>query len=162
MASTFHGGVHIGPAAHVSGSLRVDTGAIANAQFKVFSGTTDPQINWDTGGTAIQHNYDQAGVNFAYDLIDSTFGMFRNVATGRAHYFRVNGANVAQIDATGFDCTIIYKVNGTKVVGARGAAVADAFHSAAAPTKAEFDALVDTVNSLLARLRATTGHGLIA
>ena len=54
------------------------------------------------------------------------------------------------------------RVNSTKVVGARGAAVPNASHSAATPTKAEFDALVDTVNTLLARLRAATGHGLIA
>lgn len=74
--------------------------------------------------------------------------------------------------------------SGDKVVGARGAAVADpaaitssdAANSAAAPTKAEFDALVLRFNqlradftsertatvALLARLRAATGHGLIA
>lgn len=73
----------------------------------------------------------------------------------------------ATIDDVGFES--FGRVKGTqftvgtdKVVGARGAAVTDPAYSAAAPTKAEFDALVDTVRALLARLRAATGHGLIA
>lgn len=56
----------------------------------------------------------------------------------------------------------VYKVAANQVVGARGAAIADAANSAAAPTKAEFDALVLVVNTVLARLRIATGHGLIA
>ncbi len=52
-----------------------------------------------------------------------------------------------------------YVVAGVQVVGPRGAAVPDAAMAAAAPTKAEFDALAGTVNTLLSRLRA---HGLIA
>lgn len=56
----------------------------------------------------------------------------------------------------------IYVAN-QAVVGARKAAVADATVAAGAtPTKAEFDALVGQVNALLNRLRAGTGHGLIA
>lgn len=55
-----------------------------------------------------------------------------------------------------------YIFNGNKVLGARGAAVANAAHSAAAPTKAEFDAFVDLFNTLKSRLEAATGHGLIA
>lgn len=76
------------------------------------------------------------------------------------------------------------KVKGTKVVGTQGLAVTDApaltsanrVNSVAAPTKAEFDALVaefnklrtdltatnTALNALLARSRAATGHGLIA
>jgi hypothetical protein len=46
-----------------------------------------------------------------------------------------------------------YKQNGTKVVGARGAAVADATNATDVITQ---------LNALLARLRAATGHGLIA
>jgi hypothetical protein len=56
----------------------------------------------------------------------------------------------------------IVTVNSQQVIGARGAAVADAAAAAAAPTQAEFNALVTQVNTLLARLRAGTGHGLIA
>lgn len=50
------------------------------------------------------------------------------------------------------------KVAGIQVVGPQGAAITDASNAAAAPTKAEFDALVGKFNTLLARVRA---HGLI-
>jgi hypothetical protein len=52
-----------------------------------------------------------------------------------------------------------YKVGGTQVVGAQGAAVANGVNAVAAPTQAEFNALVTQFNLLLARCRA---HGLIA
>lgn len=77
-----------------------------------------------------------------------------------------------------------FTVGANKVVGAQGAAVADAaartsanaVNAAAAPTQAEFNAFVAEFNKLrtdyeagrvqlnlaLARLRAATGHGLIA
>lgn len=55
-----------------------------------------------------------------------------------------------------------YQVAGSKVVGSRGSAVASAVVSTAAPTKAEFDALVGVVNALRDRLRVSTGHGLIS
>lgn len=55
-----------------------------------------------------------------------------------------------------------YNSSGDKIIGARGAAVAAGVNAAAAPTKAEFDALVTVVNALRDRLRAATGHGLIA
>ncbi len=51
------------------------------------------------------------------------------------------------------------QVQGTKVIGARGAAVANAVAAVGAPTQAEFNALVTQFNALLARVRA---HGLIA
>lgn len=51
--------------------------------------------------------------------------------------------------------------NGSQVVGARGAAIADVTPAAGAPTQAEFNALVTSYNTLLSRLRSTTGHGLI-
>jgi len=54
-----------------------------------------------------------------------------------------------------------YRVSGNKVLSARGAAVADALTAAGAPTQSEFNALVGVVNTLLSRLRSTTGHGLI-
>lgn len=54
------------------------------------------------------------------------------------------------------------RVGNTKVLGARGAAIADVPMAAAAPTKAEYDALATAFNTLLARLRPTAGHGIIA
>lgn len=71
---------------------------------------------------------------------------------------------VATIDSGGINLQPgkVVKVGGTQVVGARGAAVADAVAAVAAPTQAEFNALVAVVNMLLGRLRAATGHGLIA
>jgi hypothetical protein len=50
------------------------------------------------------------------------------------------------------------EVNGTKVLGTQGAAIANVATAAAAPTQAEFNALVTAFNASLARLRA---HGLI-
>ncbi len=50
------------------------------------------------------------------------------------------------------------RIGGVQVVGPRGAAVTAAAYAAAAPTKAEFDTLVDVVNMLRARL---TTHGLM-
>ena len=80
--------------------------------------------------------------------------------------FRANNVDVAFIDgtATAIDLAAgkVLKVNGQQVIGARGTAIADVAMAVAAPTKAEFDALVGTVNTLLARLRASTGHGLIS
>lgn len=52
--------------------------------------------------------------------------------------------------------------SGNQVLGVRGAAVADAEFAEGAPTRAEFNALVSQFNALLARVRAGTGHGLIA
>jgi hypothetical protein len=54
------------------------------------------------------------------------------------------------------------QIASTQVVGPQGAAVADAAPAAGAPTMGEFNALVTQFNTLLARLRAATGHGLIA
>lgn len=61
------------------------------------------------------------------------------------------------------DLSLSRQVNvaGLKVLGARGGAVANAVAAVAAPTQAEFNALVTQFNLLLARLRLATGHGLI-
>lgn len=106
--------------------------------------------------------------------------------TGGALTGFLGGAgNVFAFDASGLDLQAgAFRVAGTPVVGARGAAVADpaaitsaaGTNAAAAPTQAEFNALVAEFNkvrtdlasirtqqvALLARLRAATGHGLIA
>lgn len=52
---------------------------------------------------------------------------------------------------------LAYRVDGTKVIGPRGAAVADASGGTTVDTEARA-----AINALLARLRASTGHGLIA
>jgi hypothetical protein len=50
-----------------------------------------------------------------------------------------------------------FYVNGAKVLGARGAVVSNGVYAAGStPTQAEFNALVDVVNAILARLRAGT------
>lgn len=100
------------------------------------------------------------------------------------HNFQLlDGTQIAGIAAAGINLASgkVLQINGTQVVGAQGAAVADAAaltsvngtNAAAAPTQAEFDALVaefnklrtdlgatrTTLNTTLARNRA---HGLIA
>lgn len=53
------------------------------------------------------------------------------------------------------------RINGQKILGTRAAAIPDAVHAAAdTVTKAEYDALVDKLNAVLAALRPT-GHALI-
>jgi len=79
-------------------------------------------------------------------------------------WWRVEGG--AWVDkSVSFDLTTSLKINGTKVIGARGAAVADVA-SADATDLATAITLVNEIkaqlNTLLARTRAATGHGLIA
>lgn len=90
-------------------------------------------------------------------FIDWSSGGVQLVTTGATVYLKAGGSFVAQIDSAGY-----HDGAGVKLLGSRGAAVADAVNAAAAPTQAEFNALVTQVNLLLARLRAATGHGLIA
>lgn len=101
-------------------------------------------------------------------------------SAGVLNFWR-GGVKVTMTDAGVIDTVGSYRVSGTQVVGAQGAAVADAAaltsvdgtNAAAAPTQAEFNALVAEFNKLrtdlgstrtalnnaLSRLRA---HGLIA
>lgn len=70
--------------------------------------------------------------------------------------------------AGGLNASTQHQVAGTKVLGAQGAAVADVpaggVGTAAGgwDTAANRDAAIASINALLARLRAATGHGLIA
>lgn len=78
---------------------------------------------------------------------------FYYIAMGAgSHYFHSNGEQVAEVGSDGIDLKSgnALKVAGSQVVGARGAAVADATDAASAVTQ---------LNALLARCRA---HGLIA
>lgn len=102
-------------------------------------------------------SYDTGGVNNLF--IQSTIGgafQFINNQNGEL-VIADGGVAVFAGSVTGS----VFKVGANQVVGARGAAVADASVAAAAPTKAEFDALVGKFNTLLARFRTTGGHGLI-
>lgn len=118
---------------------------------------------------------------------------FFAVGTGIYRWFNAANAQSASMDGAGnwnytgnlaLAAATQISMGGVKIIGAQGAAVADAAAltsvnanpSAAAPTKAEFDAFVAEFNKLrtdlgatrtqlnlaLARLRAATGHGLIA
>lgn len=108
------------------------------------------------------HSYEGGFSNDGYLLAYRGLGLFLNGAAGLR--WRVGGADVASVNANGYDTAgeRFYQVGGTKVVGARGAAIPDVALAAASPSKAEFDSLVTAFNGLLARLRASTGHGLIA
>jgi len=81
------------------------------------------------------------GAGFDYTNISTNIVSIGNAIAGAA------GVNIANGEI---------KINGAKVLGARGAAIADASVAVANPTKAEFDALVGTVNAVLARARAAT------
>ena len=69
-----------------------------------------------------------------------------------------NAAPSEALDVTGsINMTVSLFRSGTKVVGAQGAAVVDAVGGATIDAEAR-----TAINDLLARLRAATGHGLIA
>jgi len=69
---------------------------------------------------------------------------------------------ILRVDPTGLNVANgSYQVAGLKVIGARGAAVANAVPAAGVPTQAEFNAFVTQFNTLLARFRVATGHGAI-
>lgn len=101
---------------------------------------------------------DVSGTNNAF-LISQINGSF---------YYLYGLAGVLSIDGAGngkfasLDSGSNIKVGGVQVLSSRKASVANAVNAAAAPTQAEFNALVTQFNALLSRLRATGGHGLIA
>jgi hypothetical protein len=87
-------------------------------------------------------------------------GMLNFTSCAVTHSFCTENGNVLiQCDVSSIslnnivNCNSYYQVAGLKVVGARGAAVADATDAAS---------VILRLNELLARLRASTGHGLIA
>lgn len=155
--------------------------AVVDATTVLASRSTQHVIQWqifDSGGNP--------GAVFASIGGYSGLGLIYDTAGARIHRFRIGNVDMAQVVATGLELPAgkVLTVNGQQVIGARGAAVADpaaitssdAANAAAAPTKAEFDALVLRFNqlradftsvrtaqvALLARLRAATGHGVIA
>jgi len=113
--------------------------------------------NADNGISALKGTADEAGYFKNGDFIAS---FANDAAAGSLEYtgitvelcsFTYNAAvrTEGNIDVTSGD----YYHTGTQVVSTQGAAVADATDAASAITQ---------LNALLARLRASTGHGLIA
>lgn len=91
--------------------------------------------------------------NDAYvDSVKDGVGYSPLILRGSGVYFSPSGTLVAHVNSTGLalEAGAVFKINSTQVVGARGAAVADATDAASVITQ---------LNALLARCRA---HGLIA
>lgn len=165
------GKVRVGGALQVLRGLEV---LLKNAGFDSFSldgsaAGIDINAFFRHGNSSVAFNFlDTLGNIYADWIISSglqaTF--FDHKQGAGAFNFRTGAvlALVATLDAAGLTLPAGKAIinNGNQVVGARGLAVANATHSAAAPTKVEFDAFVDLFNTLKARLEAATGHGLIA
>lgn len=122
----------------------------------------------EEAGTAVQES------SFGTILTGQSVVVRKNSAGAEVTQPRLNlieGSNVAVTladDPVGSEADITFalvaspnvtslKVGGTKVVGAQGAAVADAAGGAVIDVEARA-----ALNALLAELRAATGHGLIA
>ena len=79
--------------------------------------------------------------------------------------YDANGTVVSEVNVA-FVNAPLYQVNGTKVVGAQGASISNVSGTAGATyTSTEqtlLNSTVTTVNNILARIRASGGHGLIA
>lgn len=90
-------------------------------------------------------------------------GNLNKLRVGTDHFYPIT-TDAIQLGKSGQAWNYLWLTQGVfvganQVLSARGAAVADAVAAAAAPTQAEFNALVTQFNALLARVRA---HGLIA
>lgn len=138
-------------------------------------------LRWAVGGNSETEFATAGGRNFNITAYANNGGFIGHALTiNRSSMDATFGGNVDLASGK------VYKVNGTQVVGAQGAAVADAAALTSAdgtaitggepPTEAEHNALIaefnklrtdlaatrTTLNTALARLRAATGHGLIA
>lgn len=98
------------------------------------------QGGWGYGGTTAAAPF--AGNNFIYSRASVPVVI-------------IDGASVLHSWST--SGTLSYSIGGNKVIGPRGAAVADAAGGAVIDAEAR-----TALNALLARLRIATGHGLIA
>jgi hypothetical protein len=143
----------------LSGSLSLPVGHVELSSFVRFSGN-GAFIGAASGNAYQYHNNIQGLVTYGEGTTnDLTFAnkagtSVMTVPTGTAD---VQFGRHVLLPTGG-----VMKVNNQQVVGARGAAIADAVNAAGAtPTQAEFNALVAVVNNWLARARAATGHGLI-
>lgn len=101
-------------------------------------------------------NFEVGGVSVARIVPSQGYGLVFDASAGKNIYANVNNATIWETDSSGvlLNTGKVLKVNGTQVVGAQGAAVADATGGGTTDTEARA-----AINALLARCRA---HGLIA
>lgn len=164
--------------ASFSGRIRVEIGSAKVSNGMIASGVTgriDIDGEWDFG-----EGYNEVAILGCEKLIVtgmkaanavSTYGLY---GSDEITFIGCEGQFGAGFDYTNVSTNIVsigkaiagaagvniangeIKIDGIKVLGAQGAAIADASVAVASPTKAEFDALVGTVNAILARARAAT------
>lgn len=126
-----------------------------------------------------------AGVNATSDLLHRGTGTFTirtveagtlallsgkdlsyDAASAQAHVFKVATTTEVTVDAAGINLASgnVYKVNGTQVVGAQGAAITDTTGDAAGPTYTSTEqGILNNHDLLLYEILARlVGHGLIA
>lgn len=127
------------------------TGYLTSPGFKV---TTSDAIDGHVATLEISHL--TGGQVYLQSLLDDD-------ATGFCQYVvRTSGGDGmgerfrANFDGFKLPATKGFYVGGNKVLGDQGAAIADGVNAAAAPTQAEFNALVTVVNTMLARMRAAS------
>lgn len=143
--ATFSFGVR---AARPAGAIAGDRYYATDRQtLYVYSGTAwEVLVGFDSGTDATR-------AAITPDATDN--GMFYFV-TDTGKLWEVSGA--AWVDRfVSLDATTSYKVGGTKVIGAQGAAVTDPTGGAVIDVECRAQLAL-----LLARVRASTGHGLIA
>ena len=146
------GGIEFANTADIFGVREVRANAVhAGGGIASYNAGGGVMINY-TGGEGYIRSYSDAGGTGDKLTINPVGGQ---VVIGNG----VIGNSGTVMDVTGFLSATGYFVGANQVVGARGAAVANGVNAAAAPTNAEFNALVTQFNALLARVRA---HGLIA
>ena len=107
-------------------------------------------MEFDSWGDSAGFRFKRQGApEFGYGRVTGTYnsGLVYNVDSSLSHRFTVNDASVADVSAAGMNLASgkVLKVNGTQVVGAQQAAIANSGDA--------------TTNAILAALRA---HGLIA
>jgi hypothetical protein len=151
-ASYLGGSLQIANTADVYGAREVRANAVhANGGIATFVSSGGVMMYY-TGGIGNLRSYSDAGGTADILAI--------NPIGGRVIVGDSTGANAgAALDVVGTTQSTAFASGANQVVGAQQAAVANGVNAAAAPTQAEFNALVTQFNALLSRLRT---HGLIA
>lgn len=138
--------------------------AIREAFTTIETTITDLEDTQDTQAALLETVTEQ-GIELAdaVGLLNTTVGIADDATEG----VETLGDRVAEIEsaatysAAGIDMVpgAVLSINATQIVGAQGAAVADAVNAVGVPTQAEFNAFVTQFNALKDRIEA---HGLIA
>lgn len=151
-------------------------GASASVSGFVFDDVINSGVTLTNDGTKLANSMTEHQYRSALNVVThpsggavGCFNLYDAINANRIHMRNSNGAwqvlnagfnLIFNLDNGGrLDLFSGVSVGGQNVVGARGAAVADAVAAVAAPTQAEFNALVTQFNTLLSRQRT---HGLIA